>query len=378
MSNKTAAHMAFDATHRLESGAARGVTRRELALGGLAACVAACALPRAAAAARVVGEEARDALWFVDPELRPAARQVQQLFGSIAALSEESLPAMRQGSAMSRPPLPEVPWSERTIAGAQGGPEIKIYVINAKPGTARAGILHTHGGGYVLGSAKGEIGRLQEIAKALDCAIVTVEYRLAPETRYAGSIEDNYAGLRWLHDHVEELGVDRARLAVFGESAGGGHAALLAIAARDRGEVPLAFQCLVYPMLDDRTGTTREVPEPVGTLLWTAPSNRFGWRSFLGEEPGGPNVPASAVPARVANLGGLPSTFIGVGSIDLFVEEDMDYARRLIGAGVATELLVVPGAFHGFDLIAEDTSVAQRFTAAKLDALRRALAPRVA
>ena len=247
-------------------------------------------------------------------------------------------------------------------------------MINSKPGAKRPGILHTHGGGYVLGSAASGIRSLQDIAKELDCAIVTVDYRLAPETPYSGSIEDNYAGLRWLHEHAEELGVDPARVAVMGESAGGGHAALLALTARDRGQVPLAFQCLVYPMLDDRTGSTREVPSPIGTLLWTAASNRFGWRSFLGQEPGGPTAPSGAVPARVADLAGLPPAFIGVGSIDLFVDEDIEYARRLIAAGVPTELLVVPGAFHGFDGIAADTSVAKRFNAAKLDALRRGLA----
>jgi acetyl esterase/lipase len=180
--------------------------------------------------------------------------------------------------------------------------------------------------------------------------------------------------LRWLHEHAEEIGVDPARVAVMGESAGGGHAALLALTARDRGQLPIAFQCLVYPMLDDRTGSTREVPSPIGTLLWTATSNQFGWRSFLGQEPGGSTVPAGAVPARVADLAGLPPAWIGVGSIDLFVDEDIEYARRLIAAGVPTELLVVPGAFHGFDGIAADTAVAKRFNAAKLDALRRGLA----
>jgi acetyl esterase/lipase len=274
---------------------------------------------------------------------------------------------------LERPPLADVPWNEKKIAGAKGDPEVTIYVVNAKPGASRGGILHTHGGGYVLGAAKSEIGSLQALAVELDCAIVSVEYRLAPETRYSGSIEDNYAGLRFLHDHADELGVDRSRLAVMGESAGGGHAALLAITARDRGEVPLAFQCLVYPMLDDRTGSSRQAPETVGTLLWTAASNRFGWRSFLGVEPGGANVPAQGVPARVEKLEGLPPAFVGVGSIDLFVEEDIDYARRLIAANVPAELLVVPGAFHGFDLIAADTSVAKRFTAAKHEALRRGL-----
>ena len=375
MSNLIASDLSVNAAHPFGRGEARGLTRRELALGGLISSIVWGALPSTVAAALAPAEEARDDLWFVDPELRPAARQVQQMFASMSTLSDQSLPAMRQGSALARPTLPQVPFSAHTIPGAAGSPDVVIYAVNAKPGAKRAGILHTHGGGYILGSAKGEIGRLQEIAAVLDCAFVTVEYRLAPETRYSGSVEDNYAGLRWLHQHADELGVDRARLGVMGESAGGGHAALLAITARDRGEVPLAFQCLVYPMLDDRTGTTRQVPESVGTLLWTAESNRYGWRSFLGQEPGGANVPAGAVPSRVENLAGLPPAFIGVGSIDLFVEEDIEYARRLIAAGVATELVVVPGAFHGFDLIAADTSVGKRFTAAKLDALRRALAP---
>ena len=352
---------------------ARGFTRRELALGGLAAAALAHSFPRVAAAAFAPASAPADPLWFVDPELRPAARQIQQMFGAIESLSEESLPQMRSRSALQQPPLADVPWSEKKIAGAKGDPEVTIYVVNAKPGASRGGILHTHGGGYVLGAAKGEIDSLQVLAVELDCAIVSVEYRLAPETRYSGSIEDNYAGLRFLHDHADELGVDRSRLAVMGESAGGGHAALLAIAARDRGEVPLAFQCLVYPMLDDRTGSSRPVPETVGTLLWTAASNQFGWRSFLGVEPGGANVPAKGVPARVEKLEGLPPAFIGVGSIDLFVDEDIDYARRLIAANVPAELLVVPGAFHGFDAVAAKTATARAFLAAQVRSLGAAL-----
>jgi acetyl esterase/lipase len=204
-----------------------------------------------------------------------------------------------------------------------------------------------------LGKAEDAIRALQELCKALDCVAVSVDYRLAPETSYAGSIEDNYAGLKWLHANAAALGVDPAKIAVMGESAGGGHAALLAITARDRGEVPLAFQCLIYPMLDDRTGTTRGVPPHVGTLIWTRERNRFGWESFLGMKPGGASAPKNAVPARVANLKGLPPAFIGVGTLDLFHDEDIDYAQRLNAAGVSTELIVVPGAFHGFDGIAK-------------------------
>jgi acetyl esterase/lipase len=150
----------------------------------------------------------------------------------------------------------------------------------------------------------------------------------------------------------------------------------LAITARDRGEVPVAFQCLIYPMLDDRTGTTRKVPPHVGKLVWDAPSNHFGWKAFLGQEPGRAKAPKGAVPARLADLSGLPPAFIGVGSLDLFHDEDVEYARRLNNAGVGCELIVVPGAFHGFDmagLMNPKNRLAAWFNAAKLGALRRGL-----
>jgi acetyl esterase/lipase len=210
------------------------------------------------------------------------------------------------------------------------------------------------------------------MARALDCVIVTVEYRLAPETPFPGSLEDNYAALKWLHAEAESLGVDPARIAVAGESAGGGHAAILAIAARDRGEIPVIFQSLVYPMLDDRTGSSRQPPPYIGTFIWTADYNRRGWKAFLATEPGGPRVPAGAVPARVDNLAGLPPAWIGTGSIDLFVNEDIEYARRLVDAGVRTDLLVVAGAYHGFDGLVPNASVSKSFTLSRYNALARA------
>jgi acetyl esterase/lipase len=214
---------------------------------------------------------------------------------------------------------------------------------------------------------------VQALARELDCPIVTVDYRLAPETTWSGSLEDNYAALLWLHEHAAELGVDPSRIAIAGESAGGGHAALLAIAARDRGEVGIAFQCLTYPMLDDRSGTSRRLAEHIGYFGWNAEANRFGWESFLGCAPGGDAVPCGGGPARCEDLAGLPPAWIGVGGLDLFVEEDVAFAQRLNAAGVPTELLVVPGAFHGFDMFKPDAAISRRFAAAKLDALRRGL-----
>ena len=287
-------------------------------------------------------------------------------------VTHAQLAALRKLSLGAKPRLQQPSVAERMVPGRAGAPDVRVFVINATAGERRPAILHTHGGGYVLGSAASDVPDLQVMAQALDCVIVTVDYRLAPETPFPGSLEDNYAALRWLHSNANELGADRSRIALAGESAGGGHAAMLAIAARDRGEVPILFQSLVYPMLDDRTGSTRKPPAHIGAFIWTAEYNRMGWGALLGKSPGGPAAPAGAVPARVANLAGLPPAWIGVGAIDLFVDEDVEYARRLIDVGVPTELVVVPGAYHGFELIAPGASIAKQFKLARLNALARA------
>lgn len=325
-------------------------------------------------AGRALAQPADPALAGVHPELRELAVQLLPYTRNMPQPGLATLEQTRSGAtAMAGAPLADVPYERREIPGAPGHPDVVIYVINAKPEGARPAILYTHGGGFIAGSAAASLAGIQNVCKTLDCAAVSVEYRLAPETTYRGSIEDNYAGLKWLHQNAGSLGVDANRIAVMGESAGGGHAALLAIAARDRGEVPVAFQCLVYPMLDDRTGSTRQQPPHIGNLVWTAASNRFGWESFLGVPPGRRSAPEGAVPARVESLAGLPPAFIGVGTLDLFCIEDIEYARRLNNAGVTAELIVVPGAFHGFDVLPFPSNVADEFNAAKLRALRLGL-----
>ena len=234
-------------------------------------------------------------------------------------------------------------------------------------------LLHMHGGGFMMTDPMW-MPLLQGIATDCHCVVVSVDYRLAPETRYPGSLEDNYAALKWVHAHAAELGIDRSRIAVGGESAGGGHAASLAIHARDRNEVPIVFQLLIYPQLDDRTGSSHPAPPAIGHFMWTASANRFAWNSLLGVPAGSSRVPAAVVPARVASVAGLPPAWIGVGSINLFVEEDMEHAHRLIHAGIATELMVVPGAFHGFDLLAPDAEASKQFSASWKTALRKAFA----
>jgi acetyl esterase/lipase len=312
-------------------------------------------------------------LELVDPELRDAAQMMRENMAAYTPMDEAKLAQRRAWMEELRPaPLPDVPFAEHRIA-RPNGPDVPVFVVNAKPGASGPAIFHMHGGGFTASTAIGGLPAIQELARELDLPIVTVEYRLAPETIWSGSLDDNYTALLWTVAHAEALGIDPARIALMGESAGGGHAALLALAARDRGEVEPAFQCLIYPMIDDRTGTSRAAPEHIGWFGWNPAANLFGWRCFLGCEPGGAEVPHAAVPARQEDLAGLPPTFIACGTLDLFVEEDIDFANRLICAGVPTELLIVPGAFHGFDSFAPGAALSRRFRAAKVEALRRGL-----
>ncbi|HRW10309.1 MAG TPA: alpha/beta hydrolase, partial [Caldilineaceae bacterium] len=294
------------------------------------------------------------------------------------ALTAETLAASRASSAaifaaMTVPDYPNVTISNRTIPGPENAPDLNIRLYQpTEAAEPTAGLLWFHGGGYVSGSIDGEEVRARALAAELGCVLLSVEYRLAPETPFPGPLEDCYAALRWLHTNAEELGVDAARLAVGGGSAGGGLAAALALLARDRGEVPLAFQTLTAPMLDDRT-VTRNPPHPyTGEFIWTHASNRFGWTALLGQEPGGAGVSPYAAAARAEDLANLPAAFIAVGALDLFLEEDIAYAQRLIRAGVPTELHVYPGVYHGFQMV-PTAQVTQAAARDQLNALRRAL-----
>ena len=308
-------------------------------------------------------------LALVDPELRP----LLDLWPTMD-LDPVTLATIR--SAENRLPTPpiapnDVQMARHGVAGPTGAPDIELLVYTPAGQAPFPCVYHIHGGGFVLGDAASLEFAHRPMAAALGCVIVSVDYRLAPETMFPGAIEDCYAGLAWTVASAGMLGIDPARIGVMGESAGGGLAAALALLARDRGEHRLAFQHLTYPMIDDRTCIADPHPH-TGRFIWTPHNNRFGWTALLGHGPGDGDVSPYAAAARASDLSALPPTFISTGALDLFVEEDIDYARRLIRAGVPTELHVYPGAFHGFD-IHPTAAVAGRARRDRTDALRRAL-----
>jgi acetyl esterase/lipase len=234
----------------------------------------------------------------------------------------------------------------------------------AGPGPAA---VYLHGGGMILGNIDLFDGSVARYVSASGTSILSVDYRLAPEHPYPTPVEDAYAGLVWLHEHAAGLGVDPARIAVFGDSAGGGLAAAAALLARDRRGPPIAMQILVMPMLDDRN--LDPDPHLVPFVLWSWDDNRTGWGALLGDAAGGPDVPAYAAPARVGDPAGLPPAYIEVGQLDIFRDEDLTYALRLSRAGVPVEFHLHPGVPHEFESIAHTTDAARRVMADRIRVL---------
>lgn len=287
----------------------------------------------------------------IAPDLRRTARWIPRGIG----LRYAPKPLLRVGGVqLSR--LRGTP----TVA-INPGISVRLHRPTATADTGAA-MLWIHGGGYVLGSAGQDNVYCRDLADTTGVTVAAVNYRLAPAFPYPTPLEDCYAALSWL---TEQPWADRDRIAVGGASAGGGLTAALALLARDRGDIPLAAQALVYPMLDDRTAST-----PTGRryLLWSERDNQRAWDLYLGSADR--NV---AVPARRSDLGGLPPTWLGVGTCDLFHDETLDYARRLAYADVPCEVEIASGAFHAFDQLVPKAPTTQRFN----DSLRRFLRTRL-
>jgi len=214
----------------------------------------------------------------------------------------------------------------------------------------RPAILYLHGGGFVVGSADIVDATGLALARQNDAVVASVDFRAAPETPFPGPLEDCYAALDWLATHADEVGIDPTRIGVVGESGGGGLAAALALLSRDRGRPALRGQALIYPILDPRTGTAAApVDNPMtGEFIWTRAANQFCWNALRGTAPMPSERMGHFAPALAADLAGLPPTFIGVGALDLFLEENIAYALRLARAGVPVAAHVYPGSVHAF------------------------------
>jgi len=260
---------------------------------------------------------------------------------------------------------------DRTIPGPAGSPDVAVRVYLPDGRSAPSpGVLYIHGGGFVTGSIDSEHAAATAVARNLRAVVVSVEYRLAPEDPYPAGIEDCYAALQWLHGHAAELGVDTERIAVLGQSAGGGLAAGLALLARDRGGPALCFQYLGIPELDDRLETT-SMRAFVDTPMWARPAAIRSWEWYLGDLHGG-DVPTYAAPARATDLAGLPPAYVSVMEFDPLRDEGVVYALRMMEAGVSVELHAFPGTFHGSGIVTT-AAVSKRASAEMFTVLSRAL-----
>ncbi|MEN9717492.1 MAG: hypothetical protein RIQ99_370 [Pseudomonadota bacterium] len=310
---------------------------------------------------------------LVDPEVAPLIDLMPAGDFTVETLAQIRSDAEARFAFLGAPPLP----AEIKLIDGPGGP-LEIYWYDPAPGTSaapRPALLHIHGGGMVMGSARSMQHNPSGLAAALGIPVASVEYRLAPEHPFPAPQDDCLAALAWLSGNAAALGVDPTRIGVIGESAGGGLAAAVALMARDQGGPKLAAQFLIYPMLDHRTGGDAcPYANPItGEFVWTRRRNVFGWEALRGDYAPTDARKGWFSPALADDLAGLPPTWIGTGSLDLFLDEDLAYARRLIAAGVPVELHSYPGAIHAFNAVAE-SGIAKAFNRDLLGAIARWLA----
>jgi len=307
-----------------------------------------------------------------DPELAP-------IVAVLPPLDISDIPAARAGMAAMREQLPPfekpaaITIEKRTVAGPAGDPDIELTIFRPLQQAPDAPALYwIHGGGFVLGDVDSDLVTPAQVADELGAVVVSVEYRLAPEHPFPAPVEDCYAGLAWTAAHAGELGFDPGKLAVGGLSAGGGLAAAVALLARDRGGPALCFQLLDIPEVDDRLATP-SMKQFTDTPLWNHPNAILSWEAYLGPGHDGGTSPYAA-PARATDLSGLPPAYVVTCEFDPLRDEGIEYAQRLIQAGVATELHHYPGTFHGSSGAGAGTAISARMVSDRLAALARAYA----
>lgn len=298
----------------------------------------------------------------VDPQLQPSLDLFNNLTGGKLDLNGLDQVRTMQKSfiEMQLSQLendPEISISDRVIVGPSENHNLSVrHYLPKALSTPSPALLWIHGGGMVFGQANQDEGLLIQISKSTGCQIFSVEYRLAPEHPYPAPMDDCYAALQWLHQTSAELGIDSNKIVVGGPSAGGGLTAGLCLLARDRGVIPIASQILLFPMIDDRNVFPASETTP-DTLIWTRANNQYGWNAYLKNLTQSDEIPIYAAPSRNEDFSKLPPTCIITGELDLFLEENLDYANRLWAVGVPTALNLYPGAYHGFINFAPEADI---------------------
>jgi acetyl esterase/lipase len=303
----------------------------------------------------------KDKTHYIDPDLVAGLELMRALTGGNDVT--QNLPAARDAAnardemLLANIDLPDTVVQGMEKAVSADGHDIEMRIMQPKASGKKPLFYWIHGGGYVLGQAKqGDSFTLK--AAEMGCYAASVEYRLAPETAYPGPLEDCYEGLKHFLDNAAALGIDETRIIIGGVSAGGGLCAGLALLLRDRGLCAPLGQLLIYPMIDDTNIEPASAALP-DTPVWSRHYNLFGWQSYLGDLFGAAEVPIYAAPARAEDLSGLPPTYMPVGDLDLFLDENIAYAQKLTRAGVPTHFHIVPGAFHGFNGFVPDAPVSR-------------------
>jgi acetyl esterase/lipase len=314
----------------------------------------------------------------LDPELRGPLDIWHEVTNGGINLNDipqarRTMDALAQAQASKAVDIEGVDTTDHMVPGAHGDPD--VHVRRYTPvglATPLPALLWIHGGGFVLGSVERDDLVAKHLSKTTGSVVVSVDYRLAPEHPFPAPLEDCYTALKWLAQNSDEFGVDSKRIAIGGASAGGGLAAGLALLARDRAQLRVCFQLLIYPMLDDRNIAPVSASTP-DTFVWSRENNVMGWKAYLGDTFGTDAVSYYAAPSRAVDLVRLPPAYISVGDLDLFLDENITYAQRLISAGVGTQLHVYPGAFHGFNGFVPGAAISRRFNGERDAVLTRAL-----
>lgn len=300
---------------------------------------------------------------YIDPDLAEGLAAMADMLGGHGLRDDlagaRAVSDARDAQMAQALQVPETLAQEILHAPSAEGHDIDLRIMRPKDASGKLPLLYwIHGGGYIMGTAQqGDMFTLGA-AQRLGCFAASVEYRLAPETAYPGPLEDCYQGLKYLYDNADRLGIDRNKIMIGGVSAGGGLAAGLALLIRDRAEMEICAQVLIYPMIDD-TNIAPAADDVPDTMIWSRADNKFGWQSYLGDLFGQKDVPIYAAAARADDLSGLPPTYMPVGDLDLFLDENIRYARKLTQAGVPTHFHIVPGAFHGFNGFAASAPISK-------------------